>query len=485
MGLSEDLSSMLVRTSNLCGHILNTVDINVDKTTKNFLDKYGEDIRRLDDSKSYGLGSFSKFKLGVANKGILSTSMALGGLHHSMNARDWMAFKDPDKYKTVYYKPEQLIMKIDKNKHSFSLDNDILMGEIIGNINKLMGVVGKMSNSVIFRHRYVEGRRISMINPKLDKLTKEVIESEFKDIADTFYRIYKSLHLNSGSNKQHVTGFIKGKSYIDHARAHLGCRSAVSIDISKFYDNISLLNIINNNLFHKSLVSFFEQETGVVFESESFKFNYHYELLKKLFGMMNVQFVGLMTFLTHNGLLPTGAHYSPNVSNLLLTNVDLCMVNEIKNKYLNLKYTRYADDICISSDKDKNENGDYYLDINFVKRLESIIKDHGFHLNYDKTKIMGPRDRKKIAGIILDHTSNPPRLSIGSAKKLELKNRYDGKDWKELTTSDMGTINWVKTINRNQYEFVCSGITGERLMPVPRGCERDPVTGQIVDVVPF
>jgi len=297
--------------------------------------------------------------------------------------------------------------------------------------------------------------------------------------------MYEKFHLNLGSNREHVTGFVKGKSYIDHAKAHLGCRSAVSIDISKFYDNISLLNIIENNLFYKSLVSFFEEDTGLEFKLESFNSPYHYDLMNKLFGLLNVQFVGLMSFLTHNGLLPTGAHYSPNISNLLLSNVDLLMVKEIKNKNSNLKYTRYADDICISSDKDKDEDGKYYLDMDFIKKLEEIINDHGFHLNYDKTKIMGPRDRKKIAGIILDHTSNPPRLSIGSAKKLELKSRYEGKDWSELTASDMGTINWVKTINPRQHLFVCSGIIGERLMPIPRGCERDPITGQIVDVIPF
>ena len=486
MTSSEELGSMLLRVSNLCRYISRTVDLShVDKATHKFLSRYREELEGIDKYNSYGLVGYSTTNLGLHNRGILSTSMALGGSYPKWDARHWVSYREDNHQETQLYNKGSKVLSSSPSGIEFDFDNDVFMGEIIGNINQLMGVAGRLSNSVIFRHRFIDGRRISMINPKLEKRIREVIESEFKGYAKNFYKMYNSFHLSIGSNKDHVTGFVRGKSYIDHAKAHLGCRSAVSIDISKFYDNISLLNIVNNNLFYNSLLSSFEQETGLPFEASSFKDGYHYDLLSKMFGLMNVQFVGLMTFLTHNGLLPTGAHYSPNISNLLLSNIDLHMVDELKNINSNLKYTRYADDICISSDKDKDENGEYYLNMDFIKRLETIINNHGFHLNYDKTMIMGASDRKKIAGIILDHTANPPRLSIGSVKKLELKNRYDGKDWKELTTSDMGTINWVKTINRNQYEFVCSGITGERLMPVPRGCERDPVTGQIVDVVPF
>ena len=486
MTSSEELGSMLLRASNLSRHILNTIDMNnTDKATHKFLSNYKEEIDDIQEHNSYSLSKFSSSKLGLSNRGILSTSMSLAGSYSKWDARHWVSYREDDNRKTQLYKEGSEILSPSPSGIEFDFNNDVFMGEVIGNINQLMGVIGKMSNSVIFRHRFVDGRRISMINPKLEKSLRDIIEAEFKGYAKNFYKMYNSFHLNIGSNREHVTGFIKGKSYIDHARAHLGCRSAVSIDISKFYDNISLLNIINNNLFYNSLLSFFKQETGLPFEASSFKEGYHYDLLSKLFGLMNVQFVGLMTFLTHNGLLPTGAHYSPNISNLILSNVDLHMVDEIKNINSNLKYTRYADDICISSDKDKDENGEYYLNMDFIKRLETIINDHGFHLNYDKTMIMGASDRKKIAGIILDHTANPPRLSIGSRKKLELQERFNGKDWKELTTSDIGTINWVKTINVNQYNFVCSGITGERLMPIPRGCERDPITSLVVDAVPF
>jgi len=314
----------------------------------------------------------------------------------------------------------------------------------------------KFSNSVIFRNITINDRRISIINKSLPVDIISGIEKRFKYIANILYSLYGSMYYNS--NKGHVTGFIKKRSYIDHAKAHLGCKSAISVDISKFYNNISLINIIQNNLFYDAIVLFLESVMKMPFIRESFKDPYHYDLLNKIVGMINLQFIDVMSFLTHNGLLPTGAHYSPNISNILLCNVDSAIMKEVINEDSDLTYTRYADDMCISSKKGLSIDREYILNMDMIKKVETIINKYGFHLNYDKTKIMSPRDKKEIAGIILDHSTDSPKLSIGTAKKMELRNRFEGKEYLNLNASDRGILNWVKTINKNQYNFISAGI---------------------------
>ena len=71
---------------------------------------------------------------------------------------------------------------------------------------------------------------------------------------------------------------------------------------------------------------------------------------------------------------------------------------------------------------------------------------------------MGPKDRKRIAGIVLDTTSGEHKLSIGSDKKLSLRQEFQGRSWASLNDSERGTICWVKTINPDQYSFICQGM---------------------------
>ena len=430
-------------------------------TARRFYELYQTEVREYIENRSQmGLSSFAgRNALGISKSAFLlavnSAERNFGPGHH-LN-------RDSKSEVNTIYRPGTVNYKCSFNENTSEmreeLNPDAVIGEIIGKINQHISILGKFSNSVIFRHRFVDGRKISLINPKLQGDGISLVEREFKSISKTFYNLYMAMFFSSRSLEPNVVGFVKGKSYIDHARSHLGCKSAISVDISKFYDSISLVSIIENNLFYNTLKTWFATRTGLPFEESSFKNRFNYETVDRLFGLINVQFIGIMSFLTHNGLLPTGAHYSPNVSNLLLATVDQSILGEIGSFNNDVKYTRYADDICISSNRAKDDDDNFILNIDLVKKIEEIVKENGFYLNYDKTKIMGPRDRKKIAGIILDHTSNPPRLSIGSRKKLELKERYDGCDFHDLNSSDVGTLNWVNTINREQFSFVCSGIS--------------------------
>lgn len=346
------------------------------------------------------------------------------------------------------------------NDINSNFEDSFLKGDrldtLLETINRYVEPIGNLSNSCIFRNFRMNGRKITVVNQKLSDPLQRKIKLRMKLFEKDMYYLYHNFYLNGKLDlNENVTGFIKGKSYISHASAHIGCKSAISVDISKFYDSISLANIMENRIFYGSLTSSFEIMTGMKFEEQSFKEPGYFEAMQNLFGLINVTFITVMNFFTHNGILPTGSSYSPIISNILFAPMDLA-ANQLLDQ--NKTYTRYADDICISSDLGYKPDGSFDLTMDMVHELERVVNGYGFYLNYDKTLIMGPRDRKQIAGVIVDSVNN--KLSIGSAKKLELKQRYEGKAWADLTSSDLGTAEWVRNINMDQYDFIMSDVTG-------------------------
>jgi RNA-directed DNA polymerase len=112
-----------------------------------------------------------------------------------------------------------------------------------------------------------------------------------------------------------VQGFVKKRSSYTNAKQHLARKYLLNADISDFFDSIELNQVV--------------------------------EVFKKL-GCDTETANILAKACTLNGILAQGLHSSPAISNLVVTGMDqdfqvLCSKNAAV-------YTRYADDISISSD---------------------------------------------------------------------------------------------------------------------------------------
>lgn len=100
---------------------------------------------------------------------------------------------------------------------------------------------------------------------------------------------------------------------------------------------------------------------------------------------------------TFNGALPQGAPTSPALSNLICRNLDRRLYR--LSKKLNVKYSRYADDLAFSGDN---------LSGAFAGYVIKIVNDCGLSVNESKTRFYGPGGSKIVAGISL--ASGRPRL---------------------------------------------------------------------------
>lgn len=89
------------------------------------------------------------------------------------------------------------------------------------------------------------------------------------------------------------------------------------------------------------------------------------------------------------GVLPQGAATSPMLSNLVAKQMDQAFAT--LSDELGAVYTRYADDITLSLAErlpDGVTTGTIY------RRVQQIIKGHGFQSNKNKTRVAGPGSKK-------------------------------------------------------------------------------------------
>ena len=115
-----------------------------------------------------------------------------------------------------------------------------------------------------------------------------------------------------------IYGFVDKRSCIHNANYHMGNipESMINIDINKFFNNCTVIKLINNQVFLKTLSSF----------------NVDSSMIKSLyFGILS-----LFAYLTHNSVFPTGANYTPVLSNIMFLHIDV----EIKN-YINFEIYLY------------------------------------------------------------------------------------------------------------------------------------------------
>lgn len=120
----------------------------------------------------------------------------------------------------------------------------------------------------------------------------------------------------------------------------------------------------------------------------------------------------IVNIVCRNGRLTIGAPSSPAITNAMMYEFDDLMHKECLRR--GLVFTRYADDIFVSSDRPERLHGVGQL-IAACKRGIPYIK---LRLNRSKTAYLSKRYRRSITGVVITTQST---LSIGRDRKREIK----------------------------------------------------------------
>nr|WP_321236181.1 reverse transcriptase family protein [uncultured Psychroserpens sp.] len=205
-------------------------------------------------------------------------------------------------------------------------------------------------------------------------------------------------------------GFLFGKGIIRNAKPHINKNNVLNLDIKDFFPSINFRRI------------------KVVLELNPFNLKNERERISFLIA-------NLCTYKNH---LPQGAPTSPILSNIVTQRLDRKLTKE--SLELNIKYTRYADDLTFSS----NQN---ILNKGFVKKVKQIVECENFKLNKSKTRLQKSTQRQQVTGLIVN-------------EKLNVKREYLQKVRAMLNNWDKGGINYAEevfkshqTIEKIDYPF--------------------------------
>lgn len=204
-------------------------------------------------------------------------------------------------------------------------------------------------------------------------------------------------------------GFVKRSSYSNFLNEHIGQKNFIRVDIKDFFGNLS------KELFEE----IFTEHVVIIGAEES-------KECKKI----------LWELCTLKNKVPQGAVTSPSFSNILFSRIDQRLLKYCQN--LNIKYTRYADDLLFSS-----ENFDFSVNSWFLKKVRYIIGDKGFSVNYSKLKVSNSGELG-LNGFVI--SSNEIRLSRKRLAKLRGV-MYQINDYLEtnLSPSRDSLMNYLNT----------------------------------------
>lgn len=208
----------------------------------------------------------------------------------------------------------------------------------------------------------------------------------------------------------------KGCSIRKNAICHQNGKYILHTDIVHFFESIT----------RKSMISFFQRNKDIAnnlqLSSEEIKLILNLVLYKGQY-------------------LVVGSVASPMISNCIMYEFDM-KLGELVEK-MNMKYTRYADDIVISSDN--------YIDESILNGIDILLNEYAFKRNISKTYFMCKRKKREITGLVIDNNDNS--LSIGHKKYSQLKRDiYNYLVKKQGNCSQIkGKLAHLKNVNIDKY----------------------------------
>jgi len=236
------------------------------------------------------------------------------------------------------------------------------------------------------------------------------IQQELNEVLFNYYNANDEVH-----------GYVKTKSIKSNAESHVGKNIILNLDIKNFFDSISVSRIID------------------LFISEPCKLD---EKRANLY-------TDIVTYKNH---LPQGAPTSPILSNMVCKNLDEKLTEYSENN--GYTYTRYADDLTFSTNKQKISEEE-------ILEIKEMIRSEKFIVNEKKVKLSRQSTHQQVTGLTVNEKLSVRRRYIRTIRAIlhdweingidEATTKYFDKYYKTRNTKcfihsvrgKIGYIGWV------------------------------------------
>lgn len=293
--------------------------------------------------------------------------------------------------------------------------NDLLLSFNLVNTNDI-----KMTNKLLYGivNNIDANYEEIIIHKKNNKL--RFLYAPSKILKDVQRKILKNI-LEERVLSPNSYAYKKNCSVVGGAKAHVGKKVIVKLDIKDFFNNIT---------FDKVYESCFNED-----------------LFPKKMGVL------LTNLCVYNNMLPQGAPTSGYISNIVLRRFDYMVAKYCNDK--NISYTRYSDDMTFSGDFNVGK---------LIKKVNKLLYDNGFKLNKEKIKVVNRKTRQQVLGVVVNE-----KLSIRKTYKRKIRqeiyyiNKFGLEEHlKKISVTTplsyalklMGKINYVLQVEKDNKEFI-------------------------------
>ena len=233
-------------------------------------------------------------------------------------------------------------------------------------------------------------------------------------------------------------GYVRERSVLDHARAHVGQAVLLKFDLQDFFSSVraSRVHALFETLGYPEEVARELTRLCTTATPEP--------VLRRMFEAGQLTWPQLQRL--RDAHLPQGAPSSPALANLCAFRLDLRL--DGLAHALQARYTRYADDIVLS--------GGPHLRA-AVPRIEAwvgrIAIEEGFALNHRKTRCQTAGRRQSVCSVVVNDRPNLPRTDFDRLKAILHRCVHDGPsnqnrecldNWKEVLR---GRVAWAAQLN--------------------------------------
>jgi RNA-directed DNA polymerase len=187
---------------------------------------------------------------------------------------------------------------------------------------------------------------------------------------------------------RHVHGFAPERSAVSNARVHRSREWVLRVDLADFFPSIHFGRV--RGLFMESPFDCSEEAATLLAQICCFE-----------------------------AQIPQGAPTSPIVSNLICRRLDRDLWRLTRSKACSV--TRYADDICLSTDRLRFPSEFAHMEGARTvagPAIKDVVEENGFELNSEKSRLMHRTQRQRVTGLVINETANLPREYVRGLRSL-------------------------------------------------------------------
>jgi RNA-directed DNA polymerase len=235
-------------------------------------------------------------------------------------------------------------------------------------------------------------------------------------------------------------GFVPGRSAVTGAALHIGREIIVSLDLTTFFVRVRASRIYGVLRQAGLAESVAHVMVGLCTNSVPPR------VIAAMpdGGSAEERFTLRQALAEHH--LPQGAPSSPALANLAIRRLDSRLIGWATS--IGATYTRYADDLAFSGDRELARRPDA-----FIRGVERIVRDEGHSVNPQKTRVRRSGARQTVTGILVNEHTNISRREYDQLKAVlhncaalgpESQNRDHHRDFRAHL---LGRIAWVSSLN--------------------------------------